>query len=191
MSASANPNGNSTTEPLSRADWILGLICLFYLLVGIAGAVGLLIYTWPFAGQDGPWLGVPITKDQALLLLVAIAGAIGSFIYCLRSATWYLGNREFRKSWAPWYVGQPFLGAGLGTMVYVVFRAGLIHPTQDGDKAINLFGFLAISAIVGLYTEQALTQLKLVAETVLRPPPKGRDRTQHPRDGDHNPGAPA
>jgi hypothetical protein len=169
-------------------DRLWGVISLLYLLVAIVAALGLLIYTWPFAylkaDTKETWVRWLVTKDQALLILVAIAGGIGSIIYCMRSATWYLGNLEFRRSWAPWYLAQPFIGAALGTMTYVVFRAGLIQPTQQGNDAINLFGFLAISAIVGLYTEQALSQLKLVAETVLRPAPKGADRTRHLRPGE-------
>jgi hypothetical protein len=102
----------------------------------------------------------------------------------MRSATWYLGNLEFRRSWAPWYMAQPFIGAALGVMTYIVFRAGLIQPSSNGAEAVNLFGFLAISALVGLYTEQALTQLKVIAETVLRPAPKGEDTTQHVRPGE-------
>ncbi len=168
-----------TNEPLSRADRALGVLCLFYLIVAITAAVGLLVYTWPLAAKDGSWLGVSIAKDQALLILVAVGGAIGSIVYCLRSATWYLGNREFRRSWAPWYIAQPFIGAALGMMVYVVVRAGFIQPSSN--DAVNLFGFLAIAAIVGLYTEQALSQLKLVAETVLRPAPKGENATKHER----------
>jgi hypothetical protein len=76
------------------------------------------------------------------------------------------------------------IGAALGLMTYIVFRAGLIQPTPEGDKAVNVFGFLAISALVGLYTEQALTQLKVIAETVLRPAPKGEDTTKHSRPGE-------
>jgi hypothetical protein len=123
------------------------------------------------------WLTLLISKDQALLILVAIAGGLGSLVYCLRSATWYLGNREFKSSWACWYFAQPLIGAALGAMVYLVFRAGFINPSST--EAVNPFGFLAIAGIVGLYTEQALTQLKLVAETVLKSPPKGKDPTEH------------
>jgi|GEM_PF-5596305 len=128
------------------------------------------------------WLGERIDKDQALLILVAIAGMLGSLVYCLRSATWYLGNREFRRSWAYWYFAQPFIGAALGAMVYLVLRAGFISPSSGA--AVNPFGFLAVAGVVGLYTEQALSQLKLVAETILRAPPKGRNATRHERPGE-------
>lgn len=178
-------------RPFAKRDRFWGVVSLLYLVVAIVLALGLMIYTWPFAtdaakASDPPrtWLTLHVSKDQALLILVAIAGGIGSIVYCMRSATWYLGNLEFRRSWAPWYLAQPFIGAALGAMTYIVFRAGLIQPSKDGAEAVNLFGFLAISALVGLYTEQALSQLKLVAETVLRPAPKGEDRTKHLRLGE-------
>jgi hypothetical protein len=172
-------------RPFAARDRFWGVVSLLYLLALVLFALSLLIHTWPIAsatnGEEGAWLFWKVKKDQALLILVGVAGAIGSIIYCMRSATWYLGNLEFRRSWAPWYLVQPFIGAALGTMTYVVFRAGLIPPTPQGNDGINLFGFLAISALVGLYTEQALSQLKLVAETVLRPAPKGEDTTKHQR----------
>jgi hypothetical protein len=175
-------------RPFAASDRFWGVVSLLYLLVLVLFALSLLIHTWPLAnpmnGEGGDWLYWKVKKDQALLILVAIAGGIGSIIYCLRSATWYLGNLEFRRSWAPWYLAQPLIGAALGLMTYIVFRAGLIQPTPEGDKAVNVFGFLAISALVGLYTEQALTQLKVIAETVLRPAPKGEDTTKHLRLGE-------
>ncbi len=175
-------------RPFAARDRFWGVVSLLYLLVLVLVSLYLLIYTWPFATDETKkWLGLGVTKDQAHLILVAVAGGIGSIIYCMRSATWYLGNLEFRRSWAPWYLAQPFIGAALGVMTYIVFRAGLIQPSKNAADAVNLFGFLAISALVGLYTEQALSQLKLVAETVLRPAPKGEDRTRHLRPGEEPP----
>lgn len=180
--------GKLPRRPFAARDRFWGVVSLIYLLALVFASLGLLIYTWPLpADESTEWFGLRVGKDQRHLILVAIAGGIGSIIYCMRSATWYLGNLEFRRSWAPWYLAQPFIGAALGAMTYIVFRAGLIQPSKNAADAVNLFGFLAISALVGLYTEQALSQLKLVAETVLRPAPKGEDRTRHLRPGEEPP----
>jgi hypothetical protein len=193
---SVSPMLDSTTQdsknklprrPFAARDRFWGVVSLLYLLILVFAALSLLICTWPPTGGSKDWFGRTLETDQRHLILVAIAGGIGSIIYCMRSATWYLGNLEFRRSWAPWYLAQPFIGAALGAMTYIVFRAGLIQPSNNGAEAVNLFGFLAISALVGLYTEQALTQLKVIAETVLRPAPKGEDTTKHLRPGEEPP----
>ena len=173
-------------RPFAARDRFWGVVSLLYLLILVVVALSLLICMWPLPKDESTkqWFTSTLGTDQRHLILVAIAGGIGSIIYCMRSATWYLGNLEFRRSWAPWYMAQPFIGAALGAMTYIVFRAGLIQPSSNGAEAVNLFGFLAISALVGLYTEQALTQLKVIAETVLRPAPKGEDTTKHFRPGE-------
>jgi hypothetical protein len=183
-STKQDSNNKHPRRPFAARDRFWGVVSLLYLLVLVLVSLSLLICIWPPTGGDKRWFGLELGTDQRHLILVAIAGGIGSIIYCMRSATWYLGNLEFRRSWAPWYMAQPFIGAALGVMTYIVFRAGLIQPSSNGAEAVNLFGFLAISALVGLYTEQALTQLKVIAETVLRPAPKGEDTTQHVRPGE-------
>jgi hypothetical protein len=64
----------------------------------------------------------------------------------------------------------------LGILVYFVFRAGFITPTAR--DAINPFGFIAVSALVGLFAEQAMHRFKTVAEAVFQRPDAGPDSTQ-------------
>lgn len=108
------------------------------------------------------------------ILLVAVAGAIGGIIHTLRSLYWYIGNRDLVWSWVPKYLLQPFVGGALGVVFYVVTRGGLFQSSAD-VKDVNLYGFSAVAALVGLFSEQALEKLRTVATTFFSPAPKGED----------------
>ncbi|PYL76761.1 MAG: hypothetical protein DMF26_05685 [Verrucomicrobia bacterium] len=57
---------------------------------------------------------------------------------------------------------------------YVVVRGGFFSP-QTTFENTSPFGFAALAALVGLFSEQAVLKLKKVAETVLEPPAPGED----------------
>jgi len=107
---------------------------------------------------------VTLSSEQALLLIVALAGALGSMGYVLRSFAAYVGERHLVWSWIPSYLLSPLIGALFATFFYVLLRAGLI--TGSAADAGNPFGFVAIAALVGLFSPQAATKLKDVFETI-------------------------
>jgi hypothetical protein len=114
-----------------------------------------------------------LSREQVLILIIASAGAIGGAAYGLRSSVWHLGVSDFKKCWVAWYFVQPFLGAALGVLTYLVVRAGFINPSSS--DALNPFGFVAIAGLVGLFTENAFAHLKDVAASVLRKAEKEKD----------------
>ena len=57
---------------------------------------------------------------------------------------------------------------------YVVVRGGFFSP-QTTFENTSPFGFAALAALVGLFSEHAVLTLKKVAETVLEPPAPGED----------------
>jgi hypothetical protein len=116
----------------------------------------------------------PITAEQRLLLLVVLAGALGSLLHALRSMGWYIGQRELRWSWIAYYAAMPFTGAILGFVFYVVVRAGFFSQASPSGSE-NLFGFVAVAALVGLFSQQAVAKLKEIAETILTKPETGKD----------------
>ena len=115
-----------------------------------------------------------LSRDQVLMLIIAASGAIGGAAYGLRSSVWHLGVTDFKRSWIAWYFVQPFLGAALGTLTYLVVRARFINPSSS--DALNPFGFVAIAGLVGLFTENAFAHLKRVAASVLREAEKEGDK---------------
>ena len=117
-----------------------------------------------------------IWDEVRLLLIVILAGALGSLVHTVRSVYWYVGNRSLKWSWLPKYILQPFAGSALAVIFYVVVRGGFFSP-QTTFEQTSPFGFAALAAMVGLFSEQAVLKLKKVAETVLESPAPGADAT--------------
>jgi hypothetical protein len=118
-----------------------------------------------------------IWDEVRLLLIVILAGALGSLVHTIRSVYWYIGNRNLKWSWLAKYILQPFAGSALAVIFYVVIRGGFFSP-QTTFENTSPFGFAALAALVGLFSEQAVLKLKRVAETVLERPAPGVDATQ-------------
>jgi hypothetical protein len=129
------------------------------------------IFGWPFEIWD----------EVRLLLIVILAGALGSLVHTVRSVYWYVGNRKLKWSWLAKYILQPFAGSALSVIFYVVIRGGFFSP-QTTFENTSPFGFAALAALVGLFSEQAVLKLKKVAEMVLERPTPGADATEQEED---------
>ena len=116
----------------------------------------------------------PVRPETRLLLLVVCAGALGSLVHGLRSIYWYIGSRSLVWSWVPKYLIQPFGAAVLAVVFYLVIRGGFFSA-DAGSEHTSPFGFMALSAMVGMFSEQAVLKLKDIAETLLTKPPPGKD----------------
>jgi hypothetical protein len=115
-----------------------------------------------------------VSKDVSLFLIVACAGALGGIVHSLRSLAWYVGNRHLKWSWMPFYALLPFVGGSLATVFYLVIRAGLFSPSS-ATQEVSPYGFAALAALVGLFSEQAMEKLRDVTAMLLSPAPKGED----------------
>jgi len=115
-----------------------------------------------------------IYDEDRLLLIVLLAGALGALVHGLRSLSWYIGNRRAVWSWSAMYFMLPFLGAGLAAIFYLVIRGGFFSPTSTVNET-SPFGFAALAALVGMFTEPAVIKLRKVAITVFEPPEQGKD----------------
>jgi hypothetical protein len=105
--------------------------------------------------------------EQHLFLLVVLAGALGSFVHVTRSFVDFIGNRRLRPSWTWWYILQPFTGSALAVVVYLVLRGGFFVGTSAGG-ILNPFGFVAVAALVGLFSKQATSKLDELFGTMFR-----------------------
>ncbi len=151
----------------------------------------LLIYTviqaWPPAAPAGAsqtpsstgfnYFGFTVTiPDEARIFIVIVAsGAAGGALHTLRSLSWYVGNRNLLWSWVLMYCLLPFVGALLSAIFYVLLRGGLLSA-QTSTGNLNVYGFAAIGALVGLFSEQAVTKLKDVFSNLFSPAEQGHDR---------------
>ena len=82
-----------------------------------------------------------MSDEERLLILVMTAGALGSLVHALRSAYWYVGNRNLVRSWIPKYLLLPFCGAILAVLFYFVVRGGFFSP-QANSMHTSQYGFL-------------------------------------------------
>jgi hypothetical protein len=194
--ADASAVEGDTGAPKGPGGIAVGVIvaCCIALLIVLIYA---LCELWPTAGilkkssaQPVHFLGLErkVSPDVRLLLLVAVAGALGGLMHSTRSLAWYVGHQGLRWRWVPYYVVTVFIGAGLATVFYLVFRGGMLGTTAKTSDT-NPYGFAALGALVGLFTEQALQMLKKVADQVFTDPPRGADAVagqpaaQKPPDG--------
>ena len=96
-------------------------------------------------------------SESRLALLVIVAGAIGSSIHTITSFTRYIGYDKFYKRWIWWYMLRPCAGSALALIFYFVIRGGLF--TSTNSQEINLYGIMAISGLVGMFSKQATDKL--------------------------------
>jgi hypothetical protein len=168
----------------SAGSSYVGPIGITALAIAILAAIILTVYSlvalWPpnstsTAPTSTHILGLRLLldRDQQLFVVVALAGVIGGLIHSGRSVYWYVGNRKFRRSWILMYVALPFIGGALVVIFYLILRGGLI--TGQATAQVNVFGFAAIAALVGLFSSQGAEKLQQIFSILLLPAEKGKD----------------
>lgn len=111
-----------------------------------------------------PW----ITKEVQLLLLAIFAGALGSYFHALKSLADFIGNRTVISSWFWWYITRPFLGMALALVFYAVLRGGFVIGSPADAMVVNPFGVLALSALVGMFSDKAAQKLAEVFDVLFK-----------------------
>ena len=107
------------------------------------------------------------SREVDLLWLVIVAGALGSFVYSARSFVDFVGNRMIRVSWSAWYLLYPLIGAALALIFYLVVRGGFL-TTASKSSDINVYGLVAISGMVGMFSKQATNKLDELFSTMFK-----------------------
>jgi hypothetical protein len=121
-----------------------------------------------------------LSTEILFFLIVALSGALGGLIHATRSLTTYVGTRTLRWSWVPYYMLLPLVGMLGGTLFYVILRAGLFSPSTEVDQA-SPFGFAAVAALVGLFSQQAMEKLRDLAGQIFTPAAPSTDHFAAPR----------
>ena len=186
MTAPANGPANAAQAPDSGVGRgyvkVPGIVIVTVLILAtVMLTIYCLVVVWPAGGSatavtSSTLLGarLRLDGDQRLFIVVAFAGFLGGLIHSARSLYWYVGNRSLRHSWLVMYVSLPFVGGALATVFYVVLRGGLVAG-QTTAAQLNVFGFAAVSALVGLFSPEAAEKLKQIFSTLLTTAPAGRD----------------
>lgn len=158
--------------------WIIAFtVCLLVL-------AGVLLYSlwvlWPSGVETNrQWktvhyfgAEVNVKTETLFFAIVAFSGALGGLVHTLRSFSMYVGTRNLRWSWIPFNLLLPVVGALGGTVFYLVFRGGLFSTSASTADVANPYGFAAIAALVGLFSEQAMEKLRLIAREMFAEAPK-------------------
>jgi hypothetical protein len=109
-----------------------------------------------------------ITLELRLILLVLFTGAFSASVSGLKSFVDYLGTKKFESSWCWFYYAEPFIGSGLALVFYLVTRAGFLAGTNADIKAVNPFGFVAVAALVGMFSDAAFRKLNEIFDTLFK-----------------------
>lgn len=179
--------GQGVVNPMRPIDIVL---IIFYLILFSIILLYGLMQVWPSptpAGSSTPrsssitfliWtfsISDKVRADEVrMLLIVAMAGALGGLMHALRSVYWYVGHQTLVRRWVPMYILLPFVGAILGIVFYLVIRGGFFSPQATAEQT-SPFGFAALAALAGMFSEQAVLKLKQVFETLLTKAPKGEN----------------
>ncbi len=116
-----------------------------------------------------------MNDEMRLLLLVIFAGALGAYIHALQSLVAYIGNRTYTTSWTMFYITRPFLGTALAVVFYAVIRGGFLVGSPADVKSVNAFGVIALSGLVGMFSDKATQKLADVFNTMFRTDDKLKD----------------
>ncbi len=102
----------------------------------------------------------PCSKE--LLKMVFFIGMLGSLLHAIWSFVTYLGNQQFRVSWLWWYFFRPWLGGGMAVLVFFLVSGGMIKDNSAG----NVSWVIAVSGLVGMFSEHVSLKLKEVVENI-------------------------
>jgi hypothetical protein len=157
----------SPMTPLARS--LLGVYCLLLIILLLYLLISILPPSLNGDAEAIPLFGgkLGLGQEAWLLLLVAIAGALGACIHMATSFTLFAGKSELVASWLWWYLLRPFIGAALGTILYLVIR-GVMFSARADSRAVNLFGVLAFSGLAGMFSKQAIEWLRQVFDQMFR-----------------------
>jgi hypothetical protein len=188
----AQPHESGTWPPpeeAPRGQGFVGPFWLILLIVLLVFAAVLLLYAiwafWPSEGQTSNsvarhktvhflWHRRELSRESLFFVMVALTGALGAMVHVIRSLSWYVGNRLLKWSWVPFYLLKPVLGAAMATLLYFIVRAGFFSPSASTSQT-SPYGFAAVSALAGLFTDQAIEKLRAVAEELFQQAPQGKD----------------
>src|SRR5437764_1557064 len=156
---------------------------------GVAASVVALYALWAFWPSEAPkpgtgvaehktvhffWISRGLSRESLFFVMVAIAGALGGMVHVVKSFSWYVGNRLLKWSWVPFYLLKPVLGAAMATVLYFIIRAGFFSPSASTSQT-SPYGFAAVSALAGLFSDQAAEKLRRVASEIFEEAEQGRD----------------
>ena len=122
----------------------------------------------------GSFMCFTASLDAMLLIFVMLAGALGSFIHAATSFGDFVGNKRLTTNWLWWYTLKPLIGAALAAIFYLCVRGGFLSGATQAES-VNLYGIVALSGMVGMFSKQATDKLNEVFNTMFKTTSAGGD----------------
>lgn len=172
----AEPEASSRTSPNApeMAERLVAFALILYLLAVGLGAGACLVTAFPTKETIGETdiatctaVGRTIfsASGARIMMLVAFtAGVVGSFLHAAQSLATYIGNDDFKLSWASWYILRPWIGGILGFALYFMARAGLV----GGGGGMDPYGVVAVGLLGGWFSKTTTDKLQEVFSTLFK-----------------------
>jgi hypothetical protein len=109
-----------------------------------------------------------IDVELRLILLILMAGCFAACVFGLNSFVNYAGEEKLSANWFWLYFARPAIGGGVALVFYLIIRGGLLAGTNADMTAVNPFGFVAVAALVGMFSDAALMKLNNVFDTLFQ-----------------------
>jgi hypothetical protein len=125
----------------------------------------------------------PGPKEESVLAMVMFLGALGGLIHLISSVCLFVGNRQFLRSWTPYYLLMPLEGAALAVACYLLLRVGVLNPgnaSGNATSSLNLIGIYGFAILTGIFSKQALQMLADVFSTIFKRV-QGKDAPKEPQ----------
>ncbi len=158
---------------------VMASICVYLVAFAVVGLY-MLFEIWPKTvitmpgnvtsfDYDHPF-GLTSNPELILLLVVIFSGVLGAFVQSMASLVQHKSQSDLGARWAAWYASRPPLAIGLALLVYFLIRGGLltlgnVNLGTDPTR-ISVFAVAAVSAIAGMFTDEATKRLGKVVDTL-------------------------
>ncbi len=131
-------------KKLSTGDIVLQAALTILFLLATLYLIWAIYHAWPINKGDLEtsvrlWPGcdaIMVSQEQNFLLLMLLGGATGAMLHIMVSYSAFVGNKDFVRSWIPWYILRPLIGALLALVFYLLLRGGLLTYSASADASI-------------------------------------------------------
>lgn len=136
-----------------KTDVILIVILSVYCVAFFLAALGYLFYEYPNLQENGN------INDPVLLQLCVAIGVLGAITRGASRLFDDVGSGVFDPKRSLSIIMRPIEGGAIAILVFFVFRS-LLLVLEQGDAPINPWGFLALSALAGMFSHRAADGLR-------------------------------
>jgi len=131
-----------------KTDIILIIVLSVYCIAFFFAALGYLFYHYPNLQENGN------INDTVLLQLCVVLGILGALTRGASRLFDQVGGGVFGPKMSLSIIMRPIEGGTIAIVVFFFLRS-LLLVLEQGDAAINPWGFLALAGMAGMFSHRA------------------------------------